>query len=76
MKVDLEYSLELHESHNTYPLAPERLVVQKELMSDYQKGLRNNETEAEKLVPNLMNKSKYVVHYRDLQLHLSLGVKL
>ena len=30
----------------------------------------------EKLVPNLMNKSRYVLHYRNLQLYLSLGLKL
>ena len=29
-----------------------------------------------KLVPNLGNKSKYVVPYRNLQLYLSLGMKL
>ena len=29
-----------------------------------------------KLVSNLDNKSKYVVHYRNLQLYLSLGMKL
>ena len=29
-----------------------------------------------KLVPNLGNKNKYVVHYRNLQLYLSLGKKL
>ena len=29
-----------------------------------------------KLVPNLANKSKYVLQYRNLQLHLSLGIKL
>ena len=29
-----------------------------------------------KLVPNLGNKSKYVVHYRNLQLYLLLGMKL
>ena len=29
-----------------------------------------------KLVPNLGNKSKYIVHYRSLQLYLSLLVKL
>ena len=76
LELDLEYPEELHGSHNIYPLAPERLVVQKEWMSDYQKGLRNDAIEVEKLVPNLMNKSKYVVHYRNLQLYLSLGMKL
>ena len=30
----------------------------------------------DKLVPNLGPKSKYVVHYRNLRLYLSLGMKL
>ena len=30
LEVDLEYPKELHESHSTYPLASERLVVQQE----------------------------------------------
>ena len=29
-----------------------------------------------KLVPNLGNKSKYVLHYKNIQLYLSLGMKL
>ena len=29
-----------------------------------------------KLVPNLDNKTNYVLHYRDLQLHLSSGIVL
>ena len=29
-----------------------------------------------KLVPNLGNKSKYLLHYKNLQLYLSLGIKL
>ena len=29
-----------------------------------------------KLVPNLSNKSKRILHYRKLQLNLSLGMKL
>ena len=35
LEVDLEYPPELHEEHNSYPLAPEKKVVKKELMSDY-----------------------------------------
>ena len=29
-----------------------------------------------KLIPNLSNESKYLIHYKNLQLHLSFGVKL
>ena len=32
--------------------------------------------EVNKLVPNLGNKSKYVVYYKNLHLYLSLGMKL
>ena len=32
--------------------------------------------DVKKLVPNLSNKTNYVVHYRNLQLYLSLGIKL
>ena len=32
--------------------------------------------DVEKLIPNLDNKTNYVLHYRDLQLYLSLGMKL
>ena len=34
LEVDLEYPKELHREHNSYPLAPERLVVQKDWMSN------------------------------------------
>ena len=32
--------------------------------------------DAKKIIPNLGNKTDYVVHYRNLQLYLSLGMKL
>ena len=32
--------------------------------------------DVEKLIPNLDNKTNYVLHYRNLQLYLSLGMKL
>ena len=79
LEVDLEYPEELHNAHNAYPLAPERMVVKKELMSEYQHELLDvgvASSEVEKLVPNLYNKNSYVLHYRNLQLYLSLGMKL
>ena len=35
LEVDLEYPEDLHNAHNAYPLAPERMVVQNKLMSEY-----------------------------------------
>ena len=76
LEVDLEYPGELHDVHNAYPLAPERMMVKKEWMSEYQHGLLGAGVEVEKLVPNLYNKNRYVLHYRNLQLYLSLGMRL
>ena len=33
-------------------------------------------SDVKKLIPNLGDKTNYVVHYRNLQLYLSLGMKL
>ena len=48
-------------------------------MSDYQHdllGVGSAPTEVEKLVPNLRKKDSYVLHYRNLQLYMSLGMRL
>lgn len=39
LEVDLEYPEELQEEHNSFPLAPVKKVVEKELMSHYQKNM-------------------------------------
>ena len=51
LEVDLEYPDDLHDLHNDYPFAPEFVTV----------------NGVEKLVPNLNNKTKYVVSYLFLQ---------
>ena len=78
LEVDLEYPEHLHKSHNDYPLAPEKLAVKEEWLSGYQTKLLDNKSmlNVTKLVPNLMDKKKYVVHYKNLQLYLSLGMRL
>jgi hypothetical protein len=48
-------------------------------MSEYQQNhLREigGSLETVKLVPNLRNKERYIVHYRNLKLYLSLGMRL
>ena len=79
LEADLEYPKELHELHNDFPLAPEKLTVSN-MLSKYCKKIGDKYEikvgDVEKLIPNLGNKTNYVVHYRNLQLYLSLGMKL
>ena len=79
LEVDLEYLDELL-FINDYPLAPEKLEVSENMLSKYCRGIANKYGikigGVNKLVPNLDNQSKYVLHYRNLQLYLSLGMKL
>ena len=80
LKVDLEYPDELHELHNDYPLAPEKLAVSSDMLSKYCKKIADKYEikvgDVKKLISNLGNKTNYVVHYKNLQLYLSLGMKL
>ena len=80
LEVDLEYPDKLHELHNDYPLAPEELAVTNDMLSKYCKSFADEYDikvgDVKKLIPNLGNKIKYVLHYRNLQLYLSLGMKL
>lgn len=41
MEVDLEYPASLHEVHNYYPLAGEKLRVSKDMLSPYSKSIRH-----------------------------------
>ena len=45
-------------------------------MSEYQQELRGVLVEVIKLVPNLFDKTKYVLHDHNVQLYLSLGMRL
>ena len=60
LEVDLEYPKDLHDLHNDYPLAPERLKI----------------GNVEKLIPNLWDKEKYIVHHENLKLYEELGLKI
>ena len=68
LEVDLKNPGKLHELHNDYPLAPEKLAVTNDILLKV--------GDVKKLIPNLGNKTRYVIHYRYLQLYLSLGMKL
>ena len=80
LEVDLEYPDELHTLHNDYPLAPEKLAIPYAILSGHCKKIADKyETkvgDVKKLIPNLGNKTNHLLHYRDLQSYLSLGMKL
>ena len=59
-EVALEYPKKLWESHNDYPLAPEKMIV----------------NGVEKLICHFKPRKNYVVHYRNLRQYLEMGMRL
>ena len=84
LEVDFEYPTELHDLHNDYPLAPEVMNFKANMLSEKQveiykliNGSKEPKDEkTKKLILNLNDKSKYVVHIRTLQFYLKHGLKL
>ena len=75
--MDLEYPQDLHDKHNLYPLAPEHINVTDDMLSPFQrKNFPSIRGSVSKLVPNLHDKERYVLHYRNLQLYVNLGMKI
>ena len=58
LEVDVQYPEKLHELHNDLPFLPERVKIEK----------------FEKLVTNLHDKTKYVIHIRNLKQTLNHGL--
>ena len=80
LEVDLEYPNKLHELHNDYPFAPEKLAVSNDMLSTYCKKIADEYNikvgDVKKLILNLNNKTKYVLHYGNLHWYLFLEMKL
>ncbi len=77
--VDLEYPKELHDLHD-YPFAPENIFIENENLSSFQNSIIENlqlkRTKTNKLIPNLRNKTNYIVHGKLLQFYLNHGMKI
>ena len=80
LEVDLEYPKELHDLHNEYPIAPEKVKVSNDMLSAYCRKIAKKYNIStllvRKLIPTLRDKKEYVLHYRNLQLYLDLGLKI
>ena len=66
--------------HNDYPVCPEKVKVSKNMLSAYCKKIAEKYNISiglvSKLIPTLRDKKEYVLHYRNLQLYLYLGLKI
>ena len=80
LEVDLEYPQELHDIHNDYPVAPEKVKVSNNMLSAYCKKIAEKYNISiglvSKLILTLRDKKEYVLHYHNLQLYLDLGLKI
>ena len=80
LQVDLEYPQELHDLHNDYPVAPEKVKVSNNMLSGYCKKIAEKYkipiALVSKLIPTVRDKKEYVLHYRNLQLYWDLGLKI
>ena len=79
LEVDIHVPKEKHDYFNDYPLAVQNTNFED---SEYMKNLaiklniNKPKTPVNKLIPNLYDKIKYVIHYRNLKLMLSLGYEI
>ena len=80
LDVDLDYPEELHDSHNDFPMAAEKIKIEDDMLSPYYSEIKKEYDiktgGINKLAPNLMSKKNYGVHYKNLQYYLSQGLIL
>lgn len=81
LEVDLIYPENLHETHSNFPLAPENIQVDFENLSPFSKRSLFRTTKTKKysdckLSSTFHDRKNYVLHFKNLKLYLSLGMKL
>ena len=81
VECDLDYPPELHDAHNDYPLAPERIQVNYSCISEQQVEIARSygitrSCTTTKLMPNLMNKRYYFCDYLLLKFYIEHGLIL
>ena len=80
VECDLRYPEHLHDAHNAYPLATEHIRIHEDMLSDTLRWMMDETSvrhvPCTKIVSNLRDKMRYVMHYRCLQFYLRHGLVL
>jgi hypothetical protein len=76
VECDLEYPNDCKSKTRNYPLAPEKMKINKKELSNYQLNLLGDKPlgKEEKLLLTLYSKKKYIVHHSILKEYLKLGL--
>ena len=81
IKCSFEYPVALHDYHNDYPLPPVKKLISYGMLSPVAKMICDKHklkrtTNVEKLLATVEDKDFYILHYRNLQLYVSLGLRV
>ena len=81
LEVDLKYPRDLHDLHNDLPLAPEKMDVPLHEWSQYTQRVSDrlhlkHKTSGLKLMVNLHDKTRYIIHHETLRFYLRQGLEL
>ena len=70
LEVNVEHSKELRQLHNDYRLTPDKTVIKREILSEYQLKIADLYNipigNVSKLVLKFFDKKKYVLRYKNL----------
>ena len=79
IQCNLEHPVVLHDYHSDYPLDPVKKLIPYSMLSPLAKMICDKHklkrmTNVEKLLATVEDKDFYILHYRNLQLYVSLGL--
>ena len=76
----MSYPEHLHESHKDFPLCPEQLTIQKEMLSEDTRDFMDRHnirfSPQKRLTQNFFDKKNYVVHVKALKFYMEQGIIL
>ena len=77
IECDLEYPVEIKEKTKNFPFCPYQTKADPDSFSDYMNSVKQpNYKPTPKLMCDVTNKSKYMIHYRMFKIYLNQGMKV